>query len=140
MNDAIPHKVNSEQDIDDLMTAIHCQGLDIVKGLVLLPRAAMVQRLEEAAQGIDLNPSPGAQGADNDSVRVYLREMGASPLVTREGEVDLAKRIERGQLSTLKALSRCPIVMREILAMGADLKCGRRSIKETVVFNEEEIS
>ena len=140
MNDAIPHKVNSEQDIDDLMTAIHSQGLDMVEGLVLVPRAAMEQRLEEAAEDIDLNPSPGAQGADNDSVRVYLREMGGSPLLTREGEVDLSKRIERGQLSTLKALSRCPIVMREILAMGADLKCSRRSIKETVVFNEEEIS
>ena len=84
MNDAIPHKVNSEQDIDDLMTAIHSQGLDMVEGLVLVPRAAMEQRLEEAAEDIDLNPSPGAQGADNDSVRVYLREMGGSPLLTRE--------------------------------------------------------
>ena len=140
MNDAIPHKVNSEQDIDDLMTAIHTQGLDVVEGLVLLPRAAMEQGLEDAAEDIDLDPSPGAQEGDNDPVRVYLREMGATPLLTREGEVDLAKRIERGQLSTLKALSRCPIVMREILAMGADLKCSRRSIKETVVFNEEEIT
>src|SRR5262249_10075866 len=62
------------------------------------------------------------------------------PLLTREGEVDLAKRIERGQFWTLKALSRSPIVMREILAMGGDLARGRRSIKEIVVFNEEEIT
>ena len=140
MNDAIPHKVNSEQDIDDLLITIRTQGLDVVEGQALLPHAAIEQRLEETAEDIDLNPSPGATEADNDPVRVYLREMGASPLLTREGEVDLAKRIERGQLRTLKALSRSPIVMREILAMGTDLKRGRRSIREIVVFNEEEIS
>jgi RNA polymerase primary sigma factor len=140
VNDAIPQNVDSEQDVDDLLTTIRTQGLDVVEGRDLLPRAAMEQRLEEAADDIDLNPSPGAPEADNDPVRVYLREMGASPLLTREGEVDLAKRIERGQLSTLKALSRSPIVMREVLAMGEDLKRGRRSIREIVVFDEEEIS
>jgi RNA polymerase primary sigma factor len=140
VNDPIPHDVDSEQDIDDLLTTIRTQGLDVVEGQELLPRAVMEQRPEEAAEDIDLNPSPGASEADNDPVRVYLREMGASPLLTREGEVDLAKRIERGQLSMLKALSRSPIVIREVLAMGADLKRGRRSIKEIVVFNEEEIS
>jgi len=140
VNDTIPHDVNSEQDVDDLLTTIRTQGLDVVEGRDLLPHAAMEQRLEEAGDDIDLNPSAGAPEADNDPVRVYLREMGASPLLTREGEVDLAKRIERGQLSTLKALSRSPIVMREVLAMGGDLKRGRRSIREIVVFNEEEIS
>src|SRR5215468_7493261 len=140
MSDAIPHDVDCEQDVDDLLTTIRTQGLDVVATRDLLPDPATEQRLEEAAEEIDLNPSPGAPEADNDPVRVYLREMGASPLLTREGEVNLARRIERGQLSTLKALSRSPIVMREVLAMGEDLKRGRRSIKEIVVFNEEEIS
>ena len=140
MNDPIPHDVDSEQDIDDLLITIRTQGLDLVQAPDLLSHAALKQRLEESTEDIDLNPSHGAPEADSDPVRVYLREMGASPLLTREGEVDLAKRIERGQLSTLKALSRSPIVIREVLAMGADLKRGRRSIKEMVVFNEEEIS
>ena len=140
VNDPIPHDVDSEQDVDDLLTTIRARGLEVVEGPDLLTHAAMEQRLDEAAEDIDLNPSPGAQEADNDPVRVYLREMGASPLLTREGEVELAKRIERGQLSTLKALSRSPIVIREVLAMGVDLKRGRRSIKEMVIFNEEEIS
>jgi len=140
VNDAIPHNVNSEQDIDDLLTTIRTQGLDVVEGEGLLSHAALQQRLEETTEDIDLNPSPSSQESDSDPVRVYLREMGASPLLTREGEVDLAKRIERGQLSTLKALSRSPIVIREVLAMGVDLKRGRRSIKEMVVFNEEELS
>jgi RNA polymerase primary sigma factor len=71
---------------------------------------------------------------------MYLREMGTVPLLTREGEVEIAKRIERGQLRVLKALSRSPIVIREILAMGEDLKRGVRSIREVVVFDEEEIT
>lgn len=100
----------------------------------------MQRGLDEAAEDIDLNSSPGAPEADNDPVRIYLREMGATPLLTREGEVDHAKLIECGQLSALKALSRLPIVMREVLAMGADLKRDRRSIREIVTFDEEDIS
>jgi len=76
----------------------------------------------------------------NDPVRMYLREMGTVPLLTREGEVEIAKRIERGQLRVLKALSRSPIVIKEILALGEDLKRGIRSIKELVAFDEEEIT
>ena len=71
---------------------------------------------------------------------MYLREMGTVPLLTREGEVEIAKRIERGQLRVLKALSRSPIVINELLEMGEDLKKGVRSIKEVVTFDEEEIT
>jgi RNA polymerase primary sigma factor len=71
---------------------------------------------------------------------MYLREMGTVPLLTREGEVEIAKRIERGQIRVLKALSRSPIVIHELLAMGEDLKKGVRSIKEVVTFDEEEIT
>ena len=123
-----------------MLTAIRTQGLDVGEGQALLPHAAVEQRLEEAAEDIDLNPSAGAPEADNDPVRLYLREMGASPLLTREGEVEIAKRIERGQLSALKALSRSPIVIHQVLAIGQELKQGLRSIEETVVFDEEEIN
>jgi RNA polymerase primary sigma factor len=140
VNDINPHEVNSERDLDDLLTDIRTQGLDVVEGQALMPHAAMEQRLEGAAEDIDLNPSPGAPEANNDPVRIYLREMGASPLLTREGEVEIAKRIERGQLSALKALSRSPIVIHQVLAMGQELKRGLRSIEETVVFDEEEIT
>jgi len=58
--------------------------------------------------GLDL--VPGGVEQINDPVRIYLREMGAVPLLTREGEVDIAKRIERGQRRVLKALSRAPLV------------------------------
>jgi RNA polymerase primary sigma factor len=71
---------------------------------------------------------------------MYLREMGTVPLLTREGEVEIAKRIERGQLRVLKAISRSPIVIREIVALGEDLKRGVRNVKEVVIFDEEELT
>ena len=94
----------------------------------------------EAGEDIELDLTPGALEKTNDPVRMYLREMGTVPLLTREGEVEIAKRIERGQLRVLKALSRSPIVIREIIAIGEDLKRGVRSIKEIVAFDEEEIT
>jgi len=71
---------------------------------------------------------------------MYLREMGTVPLLTREGEVEIAKRIERGQMRVLKAISRSPIVIREIMALGEDLKRGVRNIKEVVIFDDEELT
>ncbi len=71
---------------------------------------------------------------------MYLREMGTVPLLTREGEVEIAKRIERGQLRVMKAISRSPIVIREITGLGEDLRRGVRNIKEVVTFDEEELT
>src|SRR4029078_6133436 len=95
---------------------------------------------EEGSEDVELDLTPGALEKTNDPVRMYLREMGTVPLLTREGEVEIAKRIERGQLRVLKALSRSPIVIHELLALGEDLKKGVRSIKEVVTFDEEEIT
>ncbi|HEX7158819.1 MAG TPA: RNA polymerase sigma factor RpoD, partial [Edaphobacter sp.] len=83
---------------------------------------------------------PGQLEKTNDPVRMYLREMGTVPLLTREGEVEIAKRIERGQMRVMKAISRSPIVIREIVGLGEDLKRGVRNIKEVVTFDEEELT
>jgi RNA polymerase primary sigma factor len=138
MNNPIPPGVHSEQDVDDLLAVIRTRGLDVLEEEPQLPYSALEQRLASEPDEIDVKAVPGASEAANDPVRVYLREMGASPLLTREGEVEIAKRIERGQLSSLKALSRSPIVIHHILAIGEELKRGLRSIKEIVVFDEEE--
>ncbi len=71
---------------------------------------------------------------------MYLREMGTVPLLTREGEVAIAKRIERGQLLVLKTISRSPIIIKEMLGVGEDLRRGARSIKEIVQFDDEELT
>ena len=76
----------------------------------------------------------------DDLVRKYLREMGAVPLLTREGEVEIAKRIERGQNNVMKAMSRSPIIIREIHKLGEELKSGERSIKGVIVFNDDELT
>ena len=89
---------------------------------------------------MELDLSPGTLEKTNDPVRMYLREMGTVPLLTREGEVEIAKRIERGQMRVMKAISRSPIVIREIAGLGEDLKRGVRNIKEVVTFDEEELT
>ncbi len=141
VNDLIPHDVHSPEDLDDLLTTIGTQGIDVLEG-PKLPSAALEKKFEEDELGedVELDLTPGALEKTNDPVRMYLREMGTVPLLTREGEVEIAKRIERGQLRVLKALSRSPIVIAELLAMGEDLKKGVRSIKEVVTFDEEEIT
>ena len=142
VNDLLPNDLHSPEDLDDLLTTIGTQGIDILEG-PKLPSAALEKKYDteiEAGEDVELDLTPGALEKTNDPVRMYLREMGTVPLLTREGEVEIAKRIERGQLRVLKALSRSPIVIREILAMGEDLKRGVRSIKEVVVFDEEEIT
>lgn len=140
MNNLLRAEEDVTSEMDELLVDIRTCGLEVLKGDPDLAYSAMEQRLVGEPEEIDVSPVQGAADAANDPVRIYLREMGATPLLTREGEVDLAKRIERGQLWTWKALSRSPLVMRDVITMGADLKRGRRSIKETVVFNEEEIS
>jgi Sigma-70 factor, region 1.2 len=121
----------------DRITKPH-RRLHVLYGDVRLPGPTLEEKLAEEAEDIDLALTPRTPEAGSDPVRIYLREMGASSLLTREGEVDIAKRIERGQMSALKALSRSPLVIHQVLAIGDDLKRGLRSIKETVVFDDEE--
>jgi RNA polymerase primary sigma factor len=141
VNELIPHDLHSPEDLDDLLTTIGTQGIDVLEG-PKLPSSALDKKFddEEMGEDVELDLTPGALEKTNDPVRMYLREMGTVPLLTREGEVEIAKRIERGQLRVLKALSRSPIVINELLAMGEDLKKGVRSIKEVVTFDEEEIT
>src|SRR5579859_5122849 len=140
MNNLLRTEEDVTDEMDELLADIRTRGLEVLKGVPDLAYSAVEPRPVGEPEEIDVSPMQGAVDAANDPVRIYLREMGATPLLTREGEVELAKRIERGQLWTWKALSRSPLVMRDVIAMGADLKRGLRSIKEIVVFNEEETS
>ncbi|HXE91512.1 MAG TPA: RNA polymerase sigma factor RpoD [Terriglobales bacterium] len=140
VNDLIPHDVHSPEDLDDLLTTIGTQGIDVLDQ-PKLPSSELEKKFEQELEGgedVELDLTPGALEKTNDPVRMYLREMGTVPLLTREGEVEIAKRIERGQLRVLKALSRSPIVIREVLSIGEDLRKGVRSIKEIVTFADEE--
>ena len=143
MNDLILNGVRSPEDLDDVLATIGTLGIDVLERQSKLPSSVLKRTFEEEVEpggGLGLDLVPGAVEQTDDPIRIYLREMGVVPLLTREGEVDIAKRIERGQLRVLKALSRSPIVIRQVLAIGEDLKRGVRSIKEIVVFDEEEIT
>jgi RNA polymerase primary sigma factor len=138
VNDLLPNDINSPDDLDDVLDMIGTQGINVLEDTKLTAEKKF--DVDEESEDVELDLSPGALEKTNDPVRMYLREMGTVPLLTREGEVEIAKRIERGQIRVLKALSRSAIVIREVLAIGDDLKRGVRSVKEVVVFDEEEIT
>jgi RNA polymerase primary sigma factor len=137
VNDALPDEIGSPDDLDDLITTIGTQGIDLLDASKFPGDKEF--ELEEG-EDVELDLTPGTLEKTNDPVRMYLREMGTVPLLTREGEVEIAKRIERGQNRVLKAISRSPIVIREIAALGEDLKRGVRNVKEVVIFDEEELT
>jgi len=148
VNDILPAEVHSSEEIDDLLSTFERYGIDVYEDLSSAKAALAaadssdtVELLKEegpAEEDIDL--TPGALEKTNDPVRMYLREMGTVPLLTREGEVAIAKRIERGQLLVLKTISRAPLILKEILQIGEDLRNGSRSIKEIVQFDDEELT
>ncbi len=146
VNDLLPNDITSAEDMDDLLTTLNTQGIDVLSGESRRGRGAEREDRDEDSEersedsDVELDLSPGTLEKTNDPVRMYLREMGTVPLLTREGEVEIAKRIERGQLRVMKAISRSPIVIREIASLGEDLKRGVRNIKEVVTFDEEELT
>jgi RNA polymerase primary sigma factor len=140
VNDLLPGDITSPDELDDLMTTINTQGIDVLTGEARTDRDKYEPEAGEESDDVELDLSPGTLEKTNDPVRMYLREMGTVPLLTREGEVEIAKRIERGQNRVMKAISRSPIVIREIVALGEDLRRGVRNIKEVVTFDEEELT
>ncbi len=156
VNDSLPAEVHSSEEIDDLLTTFERNGIEIYEDAASAKAARAVEvsvergdrdgvvkddaHAEEGGSGSDLDLTPGSLEKTNDPVRMYLREMGTVPLLTREGEVTIAKRIERGQLVVMKAITRSPIVIKELIAVGDDLRKGARSIKEIVQFDDEELT
>jgi RNA polymerase primary sigma factor len=142
VNDLIPEGITSADDLDDLLTTINTQGIDVLNGDDKFEGGRGDKYGEESEENddVELDLTPGQLEKTNDPVRMYLREMGTVPLLTREGEVEIAKRIERGQLRVMKAISRSSIVIREIMGLGEDLKRGVRNVKEVVTFDEDELT
>jgi len=149
INDSLPADVHSSQEIDDLLSTLERQGIEIYEDIAT---AEASRATVNAAEGPEPDPkeeltaeaaldlSVGMDPKSQDPVRIYLREMGSVPLLTREGEVVIAKRIERGQLVVMKAISRSPMVIKEIIAVGESLRKGVRSIKEIVQCDDEELT
>jgi RNA polymerase primary sigma factor len=151
VNDILPADARLSEEVDNLVSILEGHGIDIYADAPSAKAASAVQEVTEATEfGAkrevtdgeegELEVAPGPLDKSNDPVRMYLREMGTVPLLKRQAEVEIAKRIERGHLLVFKTVSRSPIVLKELLAVGEDFRKGTRSIKEVVQFDEEDIT
>jgi RNA polymerase primary sigma factor len=151
VNDILPPEVHSSEEIDDLLSTFERYGIDVYEDLPSAKAALAAadpsdtaevkdEPASSASEDGELDLTPGTLEKTNDPVRMYLREMGTVPLLTREGEVAIAKRIERGQLLVLKTITRAPLILKELLQVGEDVRNGSRSIKEIVQFDDEELT
>lgn len=147
VNDILPPEVHSPEEIDELLSAFDRYGIAIYEN------AASAEADHDAADAADfdtrdelptedgeLDFTPGTPEKTSDPVRLYLREMGTVPLLTRESEVVIAKRFERGHLLVLKSITRAPLILKELLHVGEELRNGSRSIKDIIQFDDEELT
>ena len=139
VNDALPDDIKSAEELDAIFELFGDAGIEVIDSEQQFdatrrearPKAGEGGREEVAAESLEKT---------NDPVRMYLREMGTVPLLTREGEVEIAKRIEKGQETVEKALSRSAVVVAEIQKYAQALKQGALNIKSCVLFPEDEIT
>jgi len=132
VNDLLTDDYPGGRELDDLLTELDTAGVEILEE----PKAEFDKKPEETEELGDIEIGPDFAEKTNDPVRMYLREMGSVPLLTREGEIELAKRIERGQAAVRKALSRSPLVIREILAMPEELQRDPSVVREILIMPE----
>jgi RNA polymerase primary sigma factor len=140
VNEILPGEITKSDDLDDLFTAFGNHGIEVVDSEQKYREEILLNRRGEGSEDRDLDLTPSAIDKTNDPVRMYLREMGTVPLLTREGEVAIAKRIERGKLSIIKSISRMPTIAKAVVQMGEQLKAGERTIREFVLFQDDEMT
>jgi len=149
----LPAELHSTEEIDDLLSTFERIGINVYEDLSAAkagqaaadpivsesPTAEWNGRAPAVEEG-ELDLTPGMLDKNNDPVRLYLREMGSVPLLKRQDEVAIAKRIERGHLVVLKTISRSPIVLKELIAVGEELRNGTLSIRKIIQFDQEELT
>ncbi len=146
INRLLPPDMNSADEIEAILDVIGAEGISISDSDEKFIEAAAAAlgsngdgKIEDALdEELDLDLTPGTVDKTNDPVRLYLREMAVVPLLTRDGEVSIARRMERGRQRVLKAISRSPICIEEMIQIGERLRHGELHIREVVTFNEQE--
>ena len=141
VNELLPAEITSSDELDDLFTTFGNAGIEVVESEQKYREDKTRDQRSEGAEEPSLDLTPGTLDKTNDPVRMYLREMGTVPLLTREGEVEIAKRIEQGKLAAVKSISRTPTVAKGIIFMGEQLKSRSLNIRDLVPFGgDEELS
>jgi RNA polymerase primary sigma factor len=118
----LPDELGAGPDLDDLLAGLDAAGVDLLED----PKLDFRKEDDELA---DVEPGQDTDKT-NDPVRMYLREMGTVALLTREGEIELARRIEHGQRAVVRALSRSPFVIRQIAEIAADVEDGKIALRD----------
>ncbi|HXN41747.1 MAG TPA: RNA polymerase sigma factor RpoD [Myxococcaceae bacterium] len=145
VNDALPADIVSSEQIDDVMSMFGDNEIEIVdaqkaaKATDAKPAVVTAEETPKEAEdeeAKDEDDEPG--GKSNDPVRLYLRKMGSVSLLTREGEVEIAKRIEEGEKEVLRAILACKVAVAEIIDVGVKLKSGKLRVREVVKDAPEE--
>jgi RNA polymerase primary sigma factor len=138
VNELLPSDITSADELDDLFDTLGSAGIEVIDSdQESLHDKSTPDRAAEGAEELELDLTPRAVDRTNDPVRQYLREIRTVPLLTREGERDIARRIERGTVAVLKSISRTPLIARKVVALGDQLHSGDRTIRELVRFNRE---
>jgi RNA polymerase primary sigma factor len=132
INETLPEDLSSGPVLDELLADLDTAGIEILEE----PKLEFERKAEEPEELAELELGADLSEKTNDPVRMYLREMGAVPLLTREGEIELAKRIERGGRSVRKALSRAPLAIQEMLRLGEEIEGERVLIDEVLLLPE----
>ena len=142
VNDALPSDMVSLDQLDDIMTMFGAMDIEVVdsaKGSRLPSEMeSQAEEAEESPEPVEIDLTPGPVGRTEDPVRLYLREMGRVSLLTREGEITLAKRIEEGKEEVVRAILGTNLAIEKIRALREDLKKGLAGVKEVVDFSDEE--
>ena len=116
VSEVLPGDLTGGSELDEVLAGLDVAGIEILEE----PKD-FDKKLDEGEEPLDLDLPAGLGDKVNDPVRMYLREMGTVPLLTRDGEVEIARRIERGQATVLKSLSRAPLAIQEIIAMNEEM-------------------
>ncbi len=145
VNESLPAKVTTPEEIESIMTQFTDMGIDIIDASSeearLSGRKGEMGSMYRKRSGSGDGDDDGFVSSE-DPVRMYLKEMGAISLLTREGEVAIAKKIEEGQNKVIRAVINCPVTINEIVAMAEGLKNDEILIEDFVNwgYTEEEIS
>src|SRR4051794_28503618 len=132
VSEVLPSDLAGGSDIDDVLAGLDVAGIEILEE----PKD-FEKKIEESGEDvIDLELPAGVGEKVNDPVRMYLREMGTVPLLTRDGEVEIARRIERGQNTVLKSIFRTPLVIQEIIGMGEEVAAETLSARDVVQISD----
>jgi RNA polymerase primary sigma factor len=136
MNSLLPEEVAPADQIDNILNLFDEMEIEVADEAERPKAVGASEPQEEESSEVELDLVPSSVGRTDDPVRMYLREMGKTPLLTREGEIRIAKRIEEGRKEVADAVCRAGVAVREIAEVGERLLKGRARVGELFALNE----